>query len=66
MSRHVLPELQLYAPHSGLGYHGPVTTGLGDGHHRGARHGGLPQHEAHIELLEEVFVSLLGDTGEGS
>ena len=54
-----LPELQLDALHSGLRDHRPVAPGLGNGHHGGGGHGGLPQHEAHIELLEEILVSLL-------
>merc|ERR1719213_670810 len=53
------PELQLYALHSGLRDHRPVASGLADGHHGGGGHGGLPQHETHIELLEEILVSLL-------
>ena len=59
-------ELQLDALHGCLGYHGPVTTSLSDGHHRGGGHRGFPQHEADVEFLEEVLISLLGDPSESS
>ena len=62
----VSPELELDALHGGLCDHGPVPTSLGDGHDRGRGQGGLPQHEAHVEDLEEVLIALLGDPSVSS
>ena len=62
----ISPELQLDALHGGLGDHGPVPTSLRDGHDRGGGQGGLPQHEAHVEDLEEVLIALLGDPSVSS
>ena len=63
---HAQSELELDALHGGLGGHGPVAPVLGDRHHRSARHGGLPQHEANVERLQQVLVVLLRDSGKGS
>ena len=58
-----LPELQLYALHSGLRDHRPVAPGLTDGHHGGGGHGRLPQHEPNVQRLQHFLVVLLRDTG---
>merc|ERR1712029_326322 len=53
------PESQLNALDGGFRDHRPVAAILSDGHDGGGGHGGLPQDEADVELLQELLISLI-------